>query len=186
MKTDDVGISFHAYSPTGIVPLVATLAVPVLFLGYTTRVEVAEAVARETPRQPETVPQPEPVKSTTRARLEEIYSGLLYYYLAKGDTYPGGLGDLVASKVVDGPAVLVVPEDPAPVAAASGVKTSFTYMGPAVGHLTQDEHRAVWVYERDGLAKGARWVLFGSGAVRRVPEAEFQELLAETRKRLAK
>jgi hypothetical protein len=187
MQADDAGISLHAYSPTGIGPLVATLAVPVMFMGMrTVRYETADAVAETPPPEPMKPREPvAPARAGTRGRLEEIYSGLLYYYLAKGDTFPKDLGALVTSKVVGGPGVLVVPEDGSPMTTASGHKTSFVYL-PAVGHFAKDEHRAVWVYERDGLGQGTRRVLFGSGAVRRVPEPEFQELLKETKARLAK
>jgi hypothetical protein len=202
MKAADDGVVIHAYSPTGMMPLMlagAGMAAGMLMYGGVAepprvavplvprRVEEAPEGPRVAPPEPQPVepPKPEPVRLRgAKAALEEIYIALLFHY-AQTDEYAGSLGELVKSQALEGPGTLQMAEDrSAP--KVDGYPCSFVYVGPAVGNILDQADQAVWVYLRDEVSGPKRWVLFASGEVKQVPEAEFQKLLAGTKKMLAK
>lgn len=195
VKTTDAGLEFHAYSQVGIVPMAIGVMVPVMFLARQKQMEYEwhEAPSHGVEPPEETAPMPEPVEPPVapgaavdpRVSLKEIYIALLYQYAEKS-AYPENLGQLVESRALENADTLLLPGDEQPLSTGGGHKTSFAYVGPKVGSLREHTDQAVWVYERDGLGDGARWVLFADGSVRQVPADQFAKLLAGTRQMLAK
>ena len=185
MELRDDGVALHAYTPAGFLPLMSAMMAPALMFAETSRAPMMPTEFRVEPRPWTEAPVPPArMEDTPRAKLEEIYIALLYHY-AQTDGYPGELGELLTSKVLEDPDALIVPWDDEPETTASGARTSFGYTGGAVGEIADGQSSAVWVYERSGLSgQGTRWVLFASGEVRNVPEAEFQKMLAATLKQL--
>jgi hypothetical protein len=178
MQAREDGIAFHAYSPVGLVGMMAAITVPAFVFFSSSRVEMVRPMGERVAAVPEQPP------GSLLGQLENIHVALLFYYLNEGDNYPKDLGVLVSAKMFDSADALVAPGDALPLTTASGFKTSFVYLGPKVGHLKENEGAAVWVYERDGRSSGSRWVLFADGQVRQVPEAEFQKLLSDTMARI--
>jgi uncharacterized protein DUF3352 len=179
------GVSMHAYTPMGMMPIMMTSMLPALVMGRamessTAQVYVEPTRPMPTPVEPEP-PAPALEDERPRAQLEEVYIALLFHF-AQTDRFPSDLGELVSSRALENAGVLVLPGDKAPLTAGSGVKTSFVYLGPAAGNVDKDHEKVIWVHERDGRPGGTRWVLFASGDVRQVPEAEFKTLLEASRK----
>ncbi len=198
MKLGDQGVTIHAYSPAGVLSLVGAGTALAAVVWVSEGGEAVQGVMRPGPGKRwkpghgrvrvippvKTGPaKPGPAANLARDRLKAIYNALLYHYVETGE-YPADLGELLESKALSSPRMLVVPGTTL-TTTKSGRKTSFDYTGPKTGHLLEKPGRAVWVYQH-AAAGGRRWVLFGSGEVRRVPEKEFQDLLAATSARLAK
>ncbi len=183
----DAGV-LHCYSPTGILPMMVAGAAA----GYFVAMQAAPMPVRirdvpgEEPYRPVEPPMRVPEESSpVKARLDEIHVALLFYSTARYE-YPEDLGDLVARQALPSADLLLIPGDEAPLTLPSGLRTSFEYTGKEAGNIQDGDESIVWVYEREGLSTGERWVLFANGAVRQVEEAEFERLLTATKERLAK
>jgi len=193
VKLEDEGIAFHASTPVGVLPSMLVTVAPFLMFA-SVQESHRSAIVFELDRDEavaEAEANPVPVKPTPgrpvgspESRLEKIYFALLFHYADKG-AYPKGLAALVTTGALDDAASLLLPGDDSPLS-LNGRKSSFSYVGAAVADFREGRDKAVWVYTRDNLGGEDRWVLFADGTRRKVAEAEFQELLAGTRKRLAK
>jgi hypothetical protein len=117
-------------------------------------------------------------------RLHEVFVAL-HWHSAEHGAFPKDFAELAKGGMLADVSTLRMPADGAPLDVA-GTKTSFVYLGAGPGGLTEKTDRAVWAWSRDGLAGESRWVLFVDGSRRKVPEAEFEKLLEETKARLAK
>lgn len=192
MKATDAGLELHAYSQIGVIPMTVGMMVPMLFFArgrQTYEWRVDEAAPTRPTREAAPMPIEPPVEPAgpvdPRVSLKEIYIALLYQYAEKS-AYPENLGQLVESRALESADALLLPGDSRPLSTGGGHRTSFAYVGPKVGSLRDHTDQAVWVYERDGLGDGARWVLFADGSVGQVPAERFAKLLAGTREMLAK
>lgn len=191
MKLEDDGISFHASTPVGVVPTMFVAAAPLMLFASAREVQSLEIAASPAMREVEVAPAAEPVPEaparpvgSAESRLEEIYVALLWHYADKG-AYPAGLAALVSTGALENAASLVLAGDDKPLDLA-GTKSSFQYLGASVGELREGRENAVWVYSRDNLGGGHRWVLFADGTRKKVSEADFQKLLTATKARLKK
>lgn len=184
MDFGEDGAAMHAYTPMGLMPMMAASMLPALFLARSGMASSEMVFVDPMPmEQTEPIPtEPQPVPSASaRQQLEEIYIGLLFHF-AQTDKFPQDLGEMVASRAIEDAASLLIEGDDAPLTTASGHPTSFVYVGPKLGFLTEGQKSVIWVYERDGRPGGMRWVLYASGDVGQIPEAEFQKLIGPSRK----
>ncbi len=186
MDLGEEGPALHSYTPMGLMPLMAVSMLPALFLSNSRASMPAEVIFAKPEPMPEHVkPEIEEPKTVPaapgRRQLEEIYIGLLFHF-AQTDKFPKDLGEMVASRAIEDAASLLLPGDEAPLTTASGQETSFAYVGPKPGFLTKGQESVIWVYERDGRPGGMRWVLFASGDIERITEADFQKLIEASRK----
>jgi len=193
VKLEEDGIAFHASTPVGVVPTMFVAAAPLFFLASAPQAHSVEIVAAPAMGNDEAAPAPlrhpapaapaRPVGSA-ESRLEEIYVALLWHYADKG-AYPADLAALVTTGALENAASLVLAGDDKPLD-LGGTKSSFAYLGAAIGELREGRENAVWIYSRDNLGGGHRWVLFADGTRKKVAEADFVKLLTGTKARLKK
>jgi hypothetical protein len=183
-KFGDEGMAIHAYTPMGLMPMMAASMLPALFLARAGGM-VSGTMIEVQPAEPPVPVEPIPTEPGRpgRQELEQIYIALLYHF-AQTDKFPADLGEMVASQALEDAATLLIEGDDAPLTTPSGHRTSFVYLGPKAGHLTAGQEKVIWAYERDGRPGGSRWVLFASGVVSPVEEAQFQELLRASREQM--
>jgi hypothetical protein len=174
MWGDDEGITYSAHAPVSLLTAVAAAA-PMFLLVAGGSAMAPEPAFRELEPTEEARP-----RDPDLTNLDEVGAGLLIHYVEQGK-YPATFEELVKTRALPDASVLVSPGDEAPRMVGS-VKCSYEYVGAAVAKLKGNKHRVVVAWTRSGPRRA---VLFLDGGVRRVSETEFQNLLAETRKRMA-